>query len=668
MAQFELLERDGLARLGRLQTPHGAIETPALLPVVHPDPARQPVPASEIRQRFGLGAVITSAYIAWRTPPLRAAAEERGIHSLLGFDGPVMTDSGAFQQHAYGHVEVRPEEILGFQRRIGSDIVTVLDIFGEPGESLETARRGVEETAARARAARGLHRGLLAVPVQGGPYPELRARSAELASQVGDVLAVGGVVPLLEQYRFVELARALLASRPALAPECPVHLFGTGHPLTFAFAALFGVDLFDSSAYHKFARRGALLFPEGTVAIEGLAERTCPCRLCESMELPKVARLPEPERSRRIAEHNLLSSAAEVGRVRQAIRDGTLWELVERRVAAHPALLAGLRATIRQPAVFLPTEPESRRSFRAVTPTSALRPAVIRYLARAQQYRAGGGELRTHPWVPLVPAQLAILPLAERSGAPVRWAALTPLGLVPLELTEIYPLSGWVGVEEFEASPARRHFGRDAPSPDLQGLEIEPGLDWTAVWTEFHARALLAWSYGHEASDALWRQELAGQRSVRTGRLRAITRGSATAFVVGADGLARPTWLGGQLLHRVLPAPAARIVVDPDAVEFVAAGRTLFSKFVRGGDGTLVPGRSALLVDPEDRLLAVGRLHLAPRVLARFVRGVAVHVTTHARQPQLSPERTVPPSSVEDGTVQDARTPGSSVPIDRDSG
>src|SRR5260221_10982372 len=132
MGGFELLERDGLARLGRLETPHGPIETPTLLTVVHPDPARQPIAPSVIRSQFGLGAMITSAYIAWRTPELRARAEEGGIHGLLGFDGPVMTDSGAFQQHAYGSIEATPEEIEGFQRRIGSDISTVLDVFVEP--------------------------------------------------------------------------------------------------------------------------------------------------------------------------------------------------------------------------------------------------------------------------------------------------------------------------------------------------------------------------------------------------------------------------------------------------------------------------------------------------------------------------------------------------------
>ncbi|MCI4355082.1 MAG: tRNA guanosine(15) transglycosylase TgtA [Thermoplasmata archaeon] len=304
MGEFEVLERDGLARIGRLETPHGPLETPALLPVVHPDPARQTIPPREIRRRFGLGAVITSAYITYRTPPLRARAEESGIHGLLDFDGPVMTDSGAFQQHAYGHVEVEPEEILGFQRRIGSDIATVLDIFVEPTASPAEAEAGVAETTRRAKLARELHRGLLAVPVQGGLYADLRYRSASEASETGDVLAVGGVVPLMEQYRFADLARAVIAARPALAPERVVHLFGTGHPMTFAFAALLGVDLFDSSSYHKFARRGSLMFPHGTIAIDSLREPTCRCFLCDDVPLTEVAKRPAGERERRIAEPN----------------------------------------------------------------------------------------------------------------------------------------------------------------------------------------------------------------------------------------------------------------------------------------------------------------------------------------------------------------------------
>ena len=636
MGEFELLERDGLARLGRLPTPHGAIETPALLPVVHPDPSRQPVPPREIRRRFGLAAVISSSYITWRTPELRAIAEEKGIHGLLDFDGPVMTDSGAFQQHAYGHVEVEPFEILAFQRRIGSDIPTVLDIFVEPDADEAHAAAGVDETTRRARAAREDTKGLLAVPVQGGRFPDLRYRSAAEASETGDVLAVGGVVPLMEQYRFADLARAVLAARPALAPERAVHLFGTGHPMTFAFAALLGVDLFDSSSYLKFARRGNLMFPHGTIPIDALREPTCRCVLCAEMPLPEVAARPAGERERRIAEHNLLQCAQEISEVRQAIRDGSLWELAERRAASHPALQAGLRAMVRGVRVFLATEPESRRTFRYIGPTSPLRPSVIRFLARVERWKAGKEPARFHPFVPLVPGALHRTPTIDSSGHPIRWEALTGLGPVPLELTELYPVGCFVGIDEFDNGPTRRGpaIAADGAAPDLSGLEVDAGRDWASAWDLRHLESLLEFQYGTPAMEALIARQLRPERSHRTGRLRAVVHEGRRAFTLANDGVPRPTWYGAQLLHEVLAYPAKRLVVAPDAEEFVSAGRSLFSKFVRGGDSSLVPGASALLVSEQDRLLAVGRLVLAPPEMGRIPRGVAARITAHARSPE----------------------------------
>jgi 7-cyano-7-deazaguanine tRNA-ribosyltransferase len=636
MGEFELLERDGLARLGKLPTPHGAIETPALLPVVHPDPARQPIAPTEIRRRFGLSAVITSSYIAWRTPELRAIAEEKGIHGLLQFDGPVMTDSGAFQQHAYGHVEVEPFEILAFQRRIGSDIPTVLDIFVEPEADEAHAAAGVDETTRRARAARQDHRGLLAVPVQGGRFPDLRFRSASEASEIGDVLAVGGVVPLMEQYRFADLARAVLAARPGLAPERAVHLFGTGHPMTFAFAALLGVDLFDSSSYLKFARRGNLMFPSGTIPIDSLREATCRCFLCAEMPLPQVAACAPAERERRMSEHNLLQCAQEVSEVRQAIRDGTLWELAERRAANHPALQAGLRAMVRGVRVFLATEPESRRSFRYIGATSPLRPSVIRFLAHVERWKAGKEPARPHPFVPLVPGCLQHTPTTDASGHPIRWEALTALGPVPLELTELYPVGCFVGIDEFDQGPTRRGpaTGAGDIGPDLTGLEIEPDRDWASAWDQRHLESLLEFQYGTPAMEALVARRLRPERSHRTGRLRAVVHEGRRAFTLANDGVARPTWYGAQMLHQDLPYPGRRLVVAEDAEEFVSAGRSLFSKFVRGGDSSLVPGSSALLVDEDDRLLAVARLVLAPTEMGRIPRAVAARITAHAKSPE----------------------------------
>jgi 7-cyano-7-deazaguanine tRNA-ribosyltransferase len=633
LTDFELLERDGLARLGRLGTPHGPIDTPALLPVVHPDPERQPVPPEEFRRRLGLGAVITSSYITWRTPPLRAIAEERGIHGLIGFSGPVMTDSGAFQQHAYGSVEVGPEEILQFQDQIGSDIATILDVFTEPDASHDAAEAALRTTLDRARAGRAARSGLLAVPVQGGAHADLRAASAGAASELGDVLAVGGVVPLLEQYRFVELVRQLVAARPSLTPAAPVHLFGAGHPMTFAFAALFGVDLVDSSAYQKFARRGRLLLPEGTVAVDDLTEPTCRCFLCAEMALPLVARLPAPERERRLASHNLLTSAEEMARVRQAIRDGTLWELAERRAVAHPSLRAGLEEARRHPEIFLPTEPESRRAFREVDRSSRDRPAVVRFRRHLDAFRETRTPAREVGRIGLRPEYLQHLPLADRQGNPIHWQMRTPLGLVPVELSDLYPVGPYLGVEEF-VDPARHHPPRAVREEvaAVLGDEVDLTRDWTDEWTRLQVTTLLAWQFGAAAADAL-APGLRGERSRRSGRLRAISREGVPWFVVGTDGVAHPTYRGAERLREVLPAGDHRVVVHADAVPFVRAGRTLFSRFVVHADPHLVPGATALLVDPADELIAIGRLLLAPHEMGRLARGVAVRVTAHRSRP-----------------------------------
>ena len=633
MAGFELIERDGLGRIGRFETPHGTMGTPALLPVVHPDPQRQPIPPAEMRERLGVEAVITSSYIIWRTPPLRAAASAEGVHRLLRFNGPVMTDSGAFQQHAYGSVEVGPEEILEFQARIGSDIATVLDDFTEPEAEHAEAEASLATTLDRARAARTARSGLLAVPVQGGIHPDLRARSAAAASELGDVLAVGGVVPLLEQYRFVELARALVAARPTLSPGAPVHLFGTGHPMTFAFAALFGVDLIDSSAYHKFARRGSLLFPEGTVALDDLRDPVCHCFLCREMPLVEVARLSAPERERRIAYHNLLVSMEEVGRVRRAIREGTLWELAERRATAHPALRAGLAEAGRHPEIFQPTEPESRRSFREVFRESRERPSVTRFRQRVAAYSAGRPEPLPIPRFALRPEYLDHVPLTDRSGHPIAWASETPLGRVPIELSDLYPVGPYLGIDEFLDPP--RHL---SPSSLREALEARWGglaefdRSWSAEWTGFQARSTLEWQFGREVVKELG-ASVAGERSRRTGRLRTIRSGSETLFHIGTDGVPRPTFRGAERLRGVLPPGRWRVVVADDAVPFVSLGRSLFTRFVVTADPGLRPGSSAILVDRSDRPIAVGRMLLAPHEIPRLTRGVAARVTAHPGRP-----------------------------------
>ena len=219
---FEILRRDGLARIGRFTVGDKVVETPALLPVVNPKICT--VPPRELHDRFGFNALITNSYIIRNTPELKGKAQAMGLHEMLDFPGVIMTDSGTFQSHMYGEVEVTNEEIVEFQKSIGTDIGTVLDVFTEPDWSHEKTKRSLETTLERTRKACEI-KGKMMINgvVQGSIYTDLREYSASaMADMDVDVHPVGGVVPLMEQYRYSELVDVVMASKKGLNPSRPV--------------------------------------------------------------------------------------------------------------------------------------------------------------------------------------------------------------------------------------------------------------------------------------------------------------------------------------------------------------------------------------------------------------------------------------------------------------
>jgi 7-cyano-7-deazaguanine tRNA-ribosyltransferase len=105
MPCFEITHKDSAGRIGRFYTKHGRIETPAVMPVINPNIPM--VDAPELA-KFGAEIVITNAYIIYRNPKLREYAIEKGVHSLLNFDGAVMTDSGSYQLSVYHENRLNP--------------------------------------------------------------------------------------------------------------------------------------------------------------------------------------------------------------------------------------------------------------------------------------------------------------------------------------------------------------------------------------------------------------------------------------------------------------------------------------------------------------------------------------------------------------------------------
>ena len=267
---FEITSRDGRARLGRLHTEHGILETPALLPVINPN--IRTIEPREMWDRYGIGALITNSYIIWKHDALKKVATTQGVHALLDYPGVVMTDSGTFQAYIYGDVEVGVEEIVEFQKSIGVDIATMLDVFSRPDMNEEQVAQCVQETIERAPASvASSGTTMLNGPIQGGLFKHLRTQSAQgMAEFDFAVHPIGGIVPVMERHLYKDYAKIMLASLPHLPPNRPVHMFGCGHPMLFPMSIALGADLFDSAAYALFARDGRLLTPWGTQKIESL--------------------------------------------------------------------------------------------------------------------------------------------------------------------------------------------------------------------------------------------------------------------------------------------------------------------------------------------------------------------------------------------------------------
>ncbi|MFC7046931.1 tRNA guanosine(15) transglycosylase TgtA [Halobacteriaceae archaeon GCM10025711] len=429
---FEIRDQDAGGRIGALDVPRAGVtvETPALLPVVNPnrktvDPARFP--------EFGAEILITNSYIIHGDDDLRAAALDRGLHDLLGFDGAIMTDSGSFQLAEYGDISVTTTEILEFQRDVGADVGTPVDIPTPPDADREAAEIDLATTQDRLHEAEQVDVGemLVNAPVQGSTYPDLREAAAEHADGTDlDVFPVGAVVPLLNDYRYGDMVDVVAAAKRGLGADAPVHLFGAGHPMMFALAVAMGCDLFDSAAYALYARDDRYLTVSGTEHLDDLDFFPCSCPVCAEHTPADLRGMPAGEREGLLAEHNLHVSFEELRRVKQAIRDGDLLELVEARARAHPAMLDGYRALLDHAAQLERTDPASKGAFFYLSGESARRPEVLRHHERLDRFDPDGDVLLTE------------------GGTDDRfdesWRVVPPFGPLPRALSQTYPLTAEV--------------------------------------------------------------------------------------------------------------------------------------------------------------------------------------------------------------------------------
>ena len=448
---FEIKEKDLLARIGKLRTKSKIVETPLLFPVINP--AFQPVPPNKIEKELDFETLITNAYILkqrFQNQPI-----QQGLHEFLGFNGAIMTDSGAYQILVYGDVKTDPKEIVEYQERIGSDIATILDIPTSWKITEKQATQTVNETLKRAKQffkIKSRDDILWVGPVQGGRHLNLVAKSAkEMQKLPFQIHALGSPTEVMESYRFDVLVDMILTTKMNLPPDRPLHLFGAGHPFMFSLAVATGCDMFDSAAYALYAREGRYMTENGTHRLSELDYFPCTCPNCTKATPKQVLERPPKEREAFLAEHNLHVCAAEIRRIKQAIHDGRLWEHMEMRAYNHPALFTAVKRLAKYKDFIEKHSPSKKPSgLFFYNSLSLIRPEIIRHQKLLTEHYMPPDKMETLLLFPQTSAKpfhksheyrKTVKNIKKQTPNFHTCFYAAPFGITPIELDEIYPLS-----------------------------------------------------------------------------------------------------------------------------------------------------------------------------------------------------------------------------------
>ncbi|MBI2916519.1 MAG: tRNA guanosine(34) transglycosylase Tgt [Chloroflexi bacterium] len=396
---FEVVARDSRsgARLGRLTTPHGVVDTPAFIPVASQASVKGISPGDVAE--LGGQIVLANTYHLYLRPGADLIARMGGLRAFMGWPGPLVTDSGGFQVFSLGlgreqgvgkiggmfpgrdHplpppvrqqqprlVEVDEDGVtfvshldgsrhrftaevsLDIQQKLGADIMFALDECTSPLSDYDYVRRAVRRThawAERSLAARRTSQALFGI-IQGGEFLDLRDESCRFLSSLPfDGYGIGGSLGKTK----TEMHAILDFVMPRLPEDRPRHLLGIGEPDDLWEGAYRGVDLFDCAAPTRMARHATLLTRRGRLNIQHSAYREdprpvedgCPCYTCTHFSrayLRHLFRARELLGLRLATLHNLHFVLALASEIRQSIREGRLVERRYTSLAAYGTLQA----------------------------------------------------------------------------------------------------------------------------------------------------------------------------------------------------------------------------------------------------------------------------------------------------------------------------------------
>lgn len=355
--RFEVLARAGegsRARAGRLETPHGVVETPIFMPVG----THATVKALDPDDLHAVGAtiILSNTYHLSIRPGHERIARLGGLHRFMAWDRPILTDSGGFQVVSLGGlrrvteegvrfrshldgalIDYTPEYATAVQEALGSDIAVCLDQPVPPGSSTrEEVAAATERTHRWARRCLDAHarpdQALFGI-IQGGLEPDLRTSSTRAISELPfDGICIGGLAgdeTPAQRRAALDVVVQLLEDDPR-----PRYLMGLGSPMDLLDAVDAGVDMFNSVLPARVARNATLWVPGGRINIRNArylddprpVQEDCPCRLCRSFSRAYLAHLMRADEmlGYRLATcHNLTFTLDFMSKIRSSIRTGT---------------------------------------------------------------------------------------------------------------------------------------------------------------------------------------------------------------------------------------------------------------------------------------------------------------------------------------------------------
>jgi len=356
--KLDLLATDGSARRGTLTLAHGTVETPAFMPVGTYGTVKAMSPA-ELKE-IGAHIVLGNTFHLWLRPGLEVIAAHGGLHRFMGWDGPILTDSGGFQVFSLGELRkiteegvkfqspvngdrcfLTPEESMRVQKVLNSDIVMIFDEctpypadLPQAADSMRLSLRWAERSK---RAHEGNPNALFGI-VQGGMHESLRDESLAGLVNIGfDGYAIGGLSvgePKEDMLRILDYVA------PQMPADKPRYLMGVGTPEDIVDAVSRGVDMFDCVMPTRNARNGWLFTRFGTVRIKNAQYRLdtrpldeeCGCYACRNFTrayLHHLHRIGEILGARLNTIHNLYYYQELMQGIRRAIEEGRFAEFVQ---------------------------------------------------------------------------------------------------------------------------------------------------------------------------------------------------------------------------------------------------------------------------------------------------------------------------------------------------